>query len=111
MATLTAVPAARTGLDFIGDSVLAETGGDTFPNTGRELVVLANGDDSDTTVTFVTPVTVDGKAVANRAVVVPAGESRLCGPFQPGIYNNAAGGVDITYSSATDLTVYVVKVP
>lgn len=110
MATLTPVTAVRTGLDIVGAAVAAATLGDTFPNTGRELLFIANGDVSDMTLTIVTPATLAGQAVADRTVTIPAGESRLIGPFPVGIYNNAAGGVDLTYSSVTDLTVYVVRV-
>lgn len=110
MATLTPATAVRTGLDIVGDAVAAATLGDTFVNTGRELLFIANGDVSDMTLTIVTPVTLGGQAVADRTVTIPAGESRLIGPFPPGVYNNAAGGVDLTYSAVTDLTVYVVKV-
>jgi len=111
MAQLEVVAAARTGLDFIGDAVAASTGGDTFQNSGRQLLIVANGSDSSMDLTIATSATIDGQAVADRTISIPAGESRIIGPFQPGIYNDTGGAVELTYSDETDVTVYVVAVP
>jgi hypothetical protein len=61
---------------------------------------------SETTVTVDTPGTVDGLAVANLAVVVPAttGKKRI-GPFPPDTYNQPDGTIKVTYSSVADVTI------
>jgi hypothetical protein len=50
------------------------------------------------TVTFVTPKTVDGLAIADRAVAITDAEERMIGPFPPTIYNDADRMVQVTYS-------------
>lgn len=108
MATLTVAASDRAGVDVAGAS--AAGGGDAFANTGYELVIIKNGDASDHTVTFVTQATVDGQAVADRTVTLTAGHTYAIGPFQPGIYNDANGLVQMTYSAVTSVTVKVVKI-
>lgn len=113
MALLTTALAKRStnGNDLAG--VAAAVGGDTFTNYGSEVVVFRNESVGAITVTFATPVTVDGLAVDNLAVVVGAGERRLVGPFPPGMYNDnlvAGGIVAMTYSGVTTFFVNVIKV-
>lgn len=113
MALLTAVAIRRTsnGRDLVG--VAAAGGGDTFVNNGREYFHVKNGSGAPITVTFVTPVTVDGGAVANLDAVIPAGASHLIGPFPPQNYNDtgAVGGIlSVTYSGVTTLTVGVITI-
>lgn len=112
MALLTAVATRRStnGRDLVG--VAAAGGGDTFVNNGRELLHIKNASGAPITVTVVTPKTVDGQAVGDLAVVVPAGATHLVGPFPPDVYNDtgAVGGlVSLTYSGVTTLTVGVVS--
>jgi len=108
MATLTVVTASRDGVDIAGAA--AAGGGDAFANTGYEVVLIKNGDGSDHTVTFVTQQTVDGQAVADKAVVLTAGHTYAIGPFPTGIYNDANSLVQMTYTAVTSVTVKVVKV-
>lgn len=113
MAVLTVSSAKRAtnGLDLAG--VAAAGGGDTFVNTGQEVLVIKNGSGAPITLTVATPVTVDGLAVTDLTATIGAGETRMVGPFPPGIYNDtgvAGGSVSLTYSGVTTLTVAVVKV-
>lgn len=112
MAVLTVVTSKRidNGNDLAGAA--AAVGGDSFVNTGTELVVIKNASVGAITVTFATPATLDGLAVADRTASIGAGETRLLGPFPPGIYNDtgiAGGSVNMTYSGVTTLTATVIK--
>ena len=109
MATLTVATAIRgLGVDMAGAACAG--GGDAFANTGQEVVSIKNGSGASITVTFVTQATVDALAVGDLAVVVLAGATMAVGPFQPGIYNDASGLLQMTYSGVTTLTAKVLKV-
>lgn len=108
MAVLTVQQVVRAGLGPV--FAAAAGGGDEFVNTGVEYLEVINGSGADITVTIVTPNTVDGLAVTDRAVVVTAGERRKIGPFPTSIYNNSNSKVNVTYSSATSVTVGLFKV-
>lgn len=113
MAALTVATATRAtnGLDLAG--VAANAGGDSFVNTGQEVVVIKNGGGSPITLTIVTPVTVDGLAVADLTATIAAGATRMVGPFPPAWYNDTGlngGNVSLTYSAVTSVTVAVTKV-
>lgn len=96
--------------------VAAAAGGDTFENSGRELLYVENGDASSHTVT----VTAQKSSFEDEAhgdvdlsdaqVSVPAGEFRLIGPFAPAAFNNASGNAAVSYSSETGMQVAVVQV-
>lgn len=107
MATLSVQQIVRTGLS--PSLVAADSEGDEFANTGREFVHVKNGDASPHTVTIVTPVTVDDLAVADRDVVVPAGEERMIGPLPTATYNTAGGVVQMTYDAVASVTIGVFK--
>lgn len=112
MAALTVQTLKRTsnGVDLAGAA--ASAGGDTFPTTGREFIVVENGGGSSITVTVATTVTVDGLAVTDLTAVVAAGEKRAIGPFPPATYaadQQPGGNVALSYSSTTSVTVAVVQ--
>lgn len=115
MAALTVQNLVRSGLEHTTTS--ASGGGDTFVNNGRTFFLITNGAGSDMTVTFAaqnTSVTKPGfgtLTASNVAVVVTAGETRLCGFFEPAIFNNASNAVAVTYSSATSVTVAAISCP
>ncbi len=110
MATLTVVPASSAGVDVIGDAEGCGASGDTFANSGLEVLIFTNAGLTELDVTIITPGTLDAHAIANRVVAVPAESTLAIGPFVPGAYNNAAGYVSMTYESETDLSVLVLKV-
>lgn len=100
---------ARTGLA----SALAtpdQANGNTFANDGQCFLYVKNAAGSPITVTIATPGTVDGLAIADLTVSVPAttGE-RMIGPFPPGIYNQSDGTVYVDWSSATSVTAGVFR--
>ena len=112
MATLAAATAvARTGTTVSGAFAAAAAGGDKFANNGKQMLAIANAHATlPRTVTLVSQQTVDGLAVADAAVVVPAESTLLIGPLKPSVFNDADGYVNLTYSDAADsLTVKVLS--
>jgi hypothetical protein len=116
MALLTSSNITRDGVQADGGAA-AGAGGDTFVNTGRELVVFKNADASPKTVTIdILPSggpgggTLDGQAVTDKAVVVTNGTTVIMGPFPTSQYNNSAGQVSLSYSAVTSCTVKVLRV-
>ena len=107
MADLTPVSPARAASNF--DGVAAAAGGDQFVNTGSELLVIENGSGAQMTLTVTTTKQIDGEAVADKTVDIPAGERHLIGPFPPAIYNDNDNKVSLAYSSETSVTVAVAK--
>lgn len=95
--TLTAVDASASpnGMSFVSD--------------GSELVIIKNGDASPHTMTVDIPTTVDGQAVTDRTVTVPAGGTYVAGPFGSE-YRQQDGTVHLNFDSATGMTVGVLNV-
>lgn len=87
--------------------VAAAGGGDTCPAGDGIFLEANNGSGAPITITLATPGTVDGLAIADRAVSVPAGE-RWKIPV-PRLFAGADGQCAITYSGVTTLTVGVFK--
>src|SRR4051812_41088866 len=109
MATLAAATAlARTGLKVSGALSAASTS-DKFANTGKQFLLVNNGAIGAKVLTFVSAATLDGLAVADPTVSVPAGESWLIGPFKPSVFNDSDGYVTVTVPDATDVTYKMVQ--
>jgi len=107
MATLTVQTISRSGLEPSYSSCAG--GGDEFANSGDEFIHIKNGHSSTQTVTIETPATVDGLAVADREVAIPATSERLIGPFPSNTYNDSGGLVQLTYDSVTSLTIAILE--
>jgi len=107
MAALTPVAPARVPAEL--EAIAAAAEGDEFANTGKELLLIENGAGSPVTLTIETIVTVDGEAVADKDVIIPAGERHIIGPFPTTYYNDGDDLVQLTYTSETDVTVAVIK--
>ncbi len=87
----------------------ADPSGDTWNNTGNEVLLVENGGTGAVTLTFITYATVDGLAVNDLQISVPAGETHLIGPFPTGVYNDANGQTMVNYTSATGVKVALLK--
>lgn len=115
MAALSVQTIVESGLEFTTAS--AAGGGDTFanPSDERTFFYINNGAGSDMTVTFNAQPTALGVpgygelAISDRAVVVTAGEARMIGPFPAAKFNNSSGAVEVSYSSATSVTVAAIR--
>lgn len=81
-----------TQITRAGEAPPAEVNGDAtnghdFTNDGKTFLLVRNADGTAAhTVTIVTPGTVDGLAIADRAVSIPLSQSRYIGPFPPAVY-------------------------
>lgn len=85
------VKLVNTGIDPEGTEVASVPATDhSFINDGRTILQIRNTVGTSRVITFETPNTVDGLAVADRTVTVQAGKTAFVGPFPRGIYN----GVD-----------------
>ena len=107
MATLAVQKIVRTGLELV--PVAATGGGDAFPNDGKTFIYVNNASGGDITVTIVSQQTIDGLAVADKAVIVTASDARYIGPWPIPLYNDANGLVQLTYSGVTSLTVAALR--
>jgi hypothetical protein len=107
MAILAVQTVVRGGIDPVYEA--CDVGGDEFINTGIPFIHIKNGDASPVDVTIETPNAVDGLAVADRVVTVPATSERMLGPFPARTYNDANAKVKLTYDSVTSLTIGLFK--
>lgn len=108
MAVLTVLAITRTGLEPA--LAAAAAGGDAFPNTGREFLLVKNSHATlYRTVTVASQIPTgavpQGTAKADLLVQVPAIEERWIGPLDPASFNDANGRAVATYSTEADLTV------
>ena len=91
--------------------VAASAGGDTYALTDdKSFLVIRNADATSKTVTVPTPGTVDGLAIADRALSVAAGATSIL-PLSKTAYRDTATGLaTFTYSAVTSVTVAVVRI-
>lgn len=111
MAILTVRAPLIGGVTFAMEN--AAGGGDSFPNSGSEILVVRNGDASGKTVTIDSPGTCNFGAAANAAhdvtaFNIPAGQIGIFGPFPMDRFNDANGRVQISYSAVTSVQVTVI---
>ena len=90
------------------------TDGDRFRNSGKEFIHVVNGGGSPCIVTVLTPATISGLAIEDKTVTVAAGTDEMIGTFEPGLYNNPAGGTDpgetyVEYDQVATVTVAVIR--
>ncbi|MGW2547495.1 hypothetical protein ACWC5I_43130 [Kitasatospora sp. NPDC001574] len=100
---ITLVPIAG-GISQTSNLTAASAGGDTAPTGPNRFLVIKNGDASSHIVTVATPGTVNGLAVADAVVTVPAGavwQIPLGGVFAGATARRA----NITYDAVTSVTV------
>lgn len=75
-------------------------------NSGRTLIHLKKSGAGECIATIATPKTVDGLAVAEQTITVPASTGdKIAGPFSPNLFNNGDGDLEITFSEITGLTI------
>lgn len=110
MAVLTATSLVRTGINPV-PATAADVAGDKCANPGGDLAFFVkNGGASSITVTRdIRASGPDGATVTDPSLTVPAGETRMFGPFPTGIYNDTDGRVNISYSDVTSVTVLAVR--
>lgn len=112
MATITVNTVTQAG--FRDDNVLVAAAGlgDAFAPGADTWFRVNNGGGAPVTVTFATPGSVDGLAVADGGGTVTNGQSRLFGPFPAARYMDPTTGlVIVTYSGVATVTVAAFKIP
>ena len=68
--------------------------GHTFDNRSQAVILhVINGGGSPINVTVQTPMTIDGKAVADDVIAVTNAEDRFIGPFRNDLYGQAEQGM------------------
>lgn len=110
MATLRTQTVTRAGLAPTFDA--AAGGGDRFTPSKDTVLHIRNGGGAPITATVVTPKEAfPGAAIADIAIVVPAGGLLIAGPFAASDFRDPVDGLaTLTYSSATSVTVAVLEV-
>ncbi len=111
---LTLQETLRTGLEVTyaaGDS----TNHHTFDNRTQAIILhVINGGASPINVTIQTPETVDGLAVADQVVAVPASEERFIGPFRNDLYGQSEQGMSkaclVDLSDDTSVTLAAIEI-
>jgi hypothetical protein len=88
----------------------ANVAGNSFKLQNGRYAHVKNGSGSSVTVTIPTPLTVDGLAVADRTVAVPAAGERLIALGTATAYKQAGGVAYLDYSAVTSVTVAVFDV-
>ena len=91
------------------DMVAAVADGEKFANTGVEKILIQNDNVASVTVTVQTPATADELAIADREIVIPAGEIHYLGPWPTKWYNDANGFVNFACSPYADVSLGVIK--
>ncbi len=110
MAALTMQDVVRAGI--APTYAAADVAGDNFVNDGRIMIHLKNTNAAVRNVTVITQMVVDGKAVADDLIAIPATTGdKMIGPFPPTIYNDVNGKVQLTYDAVTNLTIAVIRLP
>jgi hypothetical protein len=104
------VPA--TGLELLTEAIT--TDGKQFPNQGSEYVYIQNDSGATRTITFQTPLLIDGDlTVAERTVSVETAEFRLVSNLTPSTYNQPtgadAGQVYVDADVATSVVIAVFR--
>lgn len=101
MAAIPVNQASPTGADLTYTAVTA--GGDTILNDGKTILLIHNTG-SSCTVTVTPQKKVEGLTISAAAKAVVSGTDSIMGPFDPSIFNTAAGVLALTYSGGTATT-------
>jgi hypothetical protein len=86
----------------------ANVDGHSIPNGGKECLHIKTTSNA-CNVTFQTPGSVDGQAIADRVVALGTSTERIIGPFPPTMYNQGAEEVFVDFSAVTGVTVAAIR--
>lgn len=104
----------RSGVEPVFNA--ASASGDEFPNDGKTMVYIKNGA-TDVNVTFTAQNTSTTKpgfgtiTTPDQVVNVPGSSEKAIGFFEPPIFNDGNGRVQMTYDNEVNVTIAVLKAP
>jgi hypothetical protein len=111
--TFAVTATAAAGTVIAASNAVDAPNGNQFVNTGRELVEITNGAASPINATFTTngvyTVGVVQYAIADLVVNVTNGTTKVCGPFDKTLFNDANNFVYVDWSSGTTVTARVIS--
>ena len=113
MGDVTLVPLAVAPGSTDGSTPQAMATADNYicRNNGRVILHFIKEGANPATITIVTPKTLGGLALAEQTFVVQAaGGVEFAGPFDPDVYNDPSGDMDISTSEETDITVQALQI-
>lgn len=88
-----------------------DTNNHYFYNNGRCFVHVKNTSSASGDITFDTPGVVDGDlAVGQRTVSMTESAETFIGPFEPGIYNQTDGKVNVDVAISTSVSLAVFRI-
>ncbi len=115
-------PSSATGLTPSPTVGIAD--GHMFENTpsnaryGTRFARVENTGIAARDITFITGAAVEGEAIEDKTISIPAGAVRIFGPFSPRVYNQPTGSTDPGYvyidydaGNEADLSIEVYEVP
>lgn len=109
--TLTPLQAVPGSVDGSTPQAMAAADNYICRNNGRVLLHFIKAGAGSATITIVTPKTIGSLAVADLTFTVAAsGGVEFAGPFNPEIYNDASGDMDISTSEDTGITVQAIRI-
>lgn len=109
--TLVPLPVAPGSTDGSTPQAMATADNYICRNNGRVILHFIKAGAGNATITIVTPGTVGGLAIADQTFVVTAsGGVEFAGPFDPAIYNDASGDMDISSDDEAGITVQALQI-
>lgn len=111
-ARLTPEAVIRNGLAATYNGSLSTGNTYLIKNPGNVVLHFKKSQATDCIVTLITQNVIDGQAVADRTVTVPATTGdRFIGPFPANIYEDAVGDLRFTMDNIDGVTVAVLRLP
>jgi hypothetical protein len=109
--TLTPLVAVPGGVDGSSPQAMATADNYICRNDGRVVLHFVKAGANDADITIVTPKTYGGHDLDDLVFTVDAsGGDVYAGPFNPELYNDASGDLDISTDEETGITVEAIKV-
>ncbi len=107
---ITPVVATPSGISAV-PQVMAAADNYIVRNNGRVVLLFRKTGAGNATITVVTPKVVGGLALAEQTFVVAAttGEE-WAGPFNPDLFNDSSGDLDVSTSEDTGITMDAVQI-
>lgn len=111
MARTAITPQAATAAGRAVTYEAANLDGNSYGLSARRAVHVKNGSAGALTARIITVGTVEGLAIADRDIPVPAGSDRLIAVGDSSIYRQSDGSVHVDYpGGVTSLTVAVIEI-